>query len=170
MKPCTDSSCLRPGQLLPESEFYINSGYRLNRCKTCHKRKATDDQRLRRQGLKERNIMKVCNGCHIALPESEFYQSATCVDGLVGDCKLCIAGKRNERNWAAKEQRERYDRLTGTEEYLRRHELRRLEEEQIARELRRSERVDVFVEPLSFAGVVDSFFRSNRRTFSWVVK
>lgn len=92
--------------------------------------------------------MKRCNVCLELLPATDnfFYVSPVTLDGLFGECKKCFKEKKNAR----------YHGCAGS--YLERHQHRRMAEERIAAALQ-EEPEKVYVEPLSYRGLVDSFLR-----------
>lgn len=97
-------------------------------------------------------MKKICNTCSQRLHETDFYASPNTLDGRAGDCKPCYREKRNQR-WQT-------GRLMDALE-LERARLAKSRIEVEARDLG---------EPLSFAGLSDSYFRNQHRVRGWRVR
>jgi hypothetical protein len=102
--------------------------------------------------------MKICKDCGLPLPLDMFYES---VSGHFNDCKTCFREKRNKRH--ADEVRQRIAQNSA----LQLAEIREDREPETTW-IRPEPEIEVErVEPRSFAGVVDRFFRSQRKQFHW---
>lgn len=106
--------------------------------------------------------MKICTTCGKPLSLDEFYDSPCTSDGKYGDCKECFKEKRRV-NYKAQQTR---DDEHASARFIARHRAGREQERLIETELRRIEGRD-YIEPRSFAGLVDKFFRSQRQHFQW---